>query len=230
MNNSAYHLNLLNPSEHVSSSPVRLRVIAPMLAFLAILGMIVWWGSLFAQTLIVESNRNDLVSANENLGASEKKAKAVQDEFLEKEAQLRQLKGYEAGIRRISPALMALAVDFPMDIQLTELAISPLPPQDLRAATKKNPKAQPLRGPTNTVERQTFTIRGKTRNADLIETDLMRIMSDEALRPLYAGSSTPKTTSAADTATEATDSPVLHFTVEYAMPGRDFQAPKEDAK
>ena len=55
MNGASLHLNLLKASEKVSSSPVRLRVMVPLLAMLACLGMVVWWGVAFTQTMLVRS-------------------------------------------------------------------------------------------------------------------------------------------------------------------------------
>ena len=49
------HLNLLRASERQSSSPVRLRVMLPILAVLACLGCLVWWGVLAGQLMLVKS-------------------------------------------------------------------------------------------------------------------------------------------------------------------------------
>ena len=42
MKTASFHLNLLNSSEILSSSPVRLRVMLPVGAFLACIGLLVW--------------------------------------------------------------------------------------------------------------------------------------------------------------------------------------------
>ena len=49
------HLNLLHASERQSSSPVRLRVMLPILAALACLGCLVWWGVLTCQLMLVKT-------------------------------------------------------------------------------------------------------------------------------------------------------------------------------
>ncbi|MBO7685024.1 MAG: hypothetical protein J6V72_01490, partial [Kiritimatiellae bacterium] len=49
------HLNLLHASERQSSSPVRLRVMLPILSVLACLGCLVWWGVLACQLMLVKS-------------------------------------------------------------------------------------------------------------------------------------------------------------------------------
>ena len=60
------HLNLLRPDEKASSSPVRLRVMLPILSLLFCAACAIWWGVLFMQGLIfngkVASARADLES------------------------------------------------------------------------------------------------------------------------------------------------------------------------
>ena len=69
MKNSAFHLNLLSETEKMSSSPIRLRVMMPVLAILAVIGMMVWWGMLTTQTLLVHTKtssiREELASKKE---------------------------------------------------------------------------------------------------------------------------------------------------------------------
>ena len=55
MKNSAFHMNLLSEAEKMSSSPIRLRVMMPILALLAAIGMVIWWGTLTMQTVLVHS-------------------------------------------------------------------------------------------------------------------------------------------------------------------------------
>ena len=54
------HLNLLRASERQSSSPVRLRVMLPILAALACVGCLVWWGVLAGQLMLVKSQASSL--------------------------------------------------------------------------------------------------------------------------------------------------------------------------
>ena len=46
------HLNLLRPEEVASSSPVRMRVMMPLLSLLLCVACVVWWGILFMQGLL----------------------------------------------------------------------------------------------------------------------------------------------------------------------------------
>ena len=177
MTSASFHLNLLKPSERLSSSPVRIRVIIPMMAFFSVVGMIVWWGSLFTSAKLKE-----LTEQNEARRTNEKAARDMHAEYLERVARLRQLDGYAASIRRIGPALAALAENMPVNVQLLDISISEPPPQNLKPA---KPTLPPLRGPTNTVERQTFTIEGRTAKP-LYAGKLKVTMKDPSFAPLVA--------------------------------------------
>ena len=60
MNAPKLHLNLLRDSERQSSSPVRLRVMLPILAVLACLGCLVWWGVLAGQLILAKTQVSSL--------------------------------------------------------------------------------------------------------------------------------------------------------------------------
>ena len=224
MKTASFHLNLLKQSERVSSSPVRLRVLVPLLAFFAAAGMAVWWGSLFAQRLVAQSRLKVLASENEARVKTEAKAKEQHAEFLEQSSRLRQLESYSAGIRRIGPALAALAENMPVGIQIIDVSISEPPPQDLRAAL---PRMPPLRGPTNAVEHQTFTIRGRTPKP-LYASKLKMSMRDPSFASVAV--SLAKETSGIEVSVPAKGEtrPTL-FTFEYDMPPRAFVPAPETA-
>ena len=60
MNAPKLHLNLLRDSERQSSSPVRLRVMLPILAALACVGCLVWWGVLAGQLILAKAKVSSL--------------------------------------------------------------------------------------------------------------------------------------------------------------------------
>ena len=66
------HLNLLREQEVVSSSPVRIRVLLPVLAALACVAVLGWWGMLFAQETMVKSQirviEDDLAARKAQIG------------------------------------------------------------------------------------------------------------------------------------------------------------------
>ena len=58
MSSRAYHMNLLMESEKLSSSPIRVRVMLPILAGLAALGVAIWWLILFGQVLLAQASES----------------------------------------------------------------------------------------------------------------------------------------------------------------------------
>ena len=57
MNDASLHLNLLQDDERFGSSPVRARVMIPLLAVLAVVGLGVWWLLLIARVGNVTNER-----------------------------------------------------------------------------------------------------------------------------------------------------------------------------
>ncbi len=229
MTNAAFHLNLLKPEEHRSSSPIRLRIVLPLLAFFAMVGMIIWWGSIFAQTLLEESRQKEAAAENTKRLAAEKEANDLHANYLEKTAQLRQLAGYDAGQRRIGPALAALAEQMPLignrpAIQLISISISDPEPQNL---ANPKPRMPPLWGPADPVERQRLVIEGRTTKPLYAET-LKKILTDHAFTTILTGE--PKETSRTEMSGGVQDAKITTlFTFDYAMPERSF-AIKEEVK
>ena len=62
MKSADLHLNLLKDTERLSSSPVRLRVMLPVVALFACLGMALWWAILFTQLLMVRAEAQNIDS------------------------------------------------------------------------------------------------------------------------------------------------------------------------
>ena len=154
------HLNLLRPGEKVSSSPVRLKVMMPVLSVLLCVACLIWWGALFMQGMLLGGR-----VASARAGLEEKKTAhaailAKMADMRERQSQLDQLDAYERGCRKYGGLLAKLAEVIPAEVQLTALAIPEPPPQML--SDPKNPKRPPLLGPTNAVEDVRFRVSGRT--------------------------------------------------------------------
>lgn len=216
MKTTAFHLNFLKETERLSSSPVRLRVLAPLLALLACAGMAVWWGAIFTQLMIVKAQ----VSAiEEDIQAKTKghaEVLARQAEVREKTLQLEQLDFYKAGVRRIGEPLARLAEVMPLRVQMTELAISRPPAQTLRPPGAK----APLFGPVENVETQKLVFVGRTTK----ETPVVAMM--ESLdAPEFATLVTKDRKIKSfkqDSASDRAGKQLLSFEIEYTMPERRF--------
>jgi len=61
---AALHLDLLTDEERFSSSPVRLRVMAPLVAVLAVLGLSVWWSLVALRVRALTSQKAALEQAS----------------------------------------------------------------------------------------------------------------------------------------------------------------------
>lgn len=196
MNAIAPHLNLLRDSERLSSSPVRLRVMGPVLALLACVGCLVWWGVLGMQVMMVKTS---LASVRGDLDSK----RAVHAEILgrmakarEFEARIAQLEGYVAGRRTYGALLARLAEAVPEDVQLLSLSI-PEPPAQVLVDPSK-PKAPALLGPTDPTEAVSLRLLGRTTNpkpvndlmerlrADAFTNDLVRVEQPDAYPKIHA--------------------------------------------
>lgn len=126
--NASLHLNLLKDAERFSSSPIRPRVMIPLLAILSAAGLGVWWmlltvrlGNAVHEKMVREASCAELKPALNQvleLRAREKEAYAA----------LAQLGFYRASIIRFGDTLMRLPQHVPESIQFTELRVPPPPP------------------------------------------------------------------------------------------------------
>ena len=160
MNAPNLHLNLLRAEEKASSSPVRLRVMMPILSLLICAACAVWWGVLFMQGMLVNGKVASVRADLERRKNAHAASLAQMADMRERQAQLDQLQAYKGGCRTYGGLLARLAYEMPPEIQLTSIVIPEPPPQ--RLSDPKNPKIPPLLGPTNTVEAVQFRISGRT--------------------------------------------------------------------
>lgn len=154
------HLNLLRAEEKASSSPVRMRVMLPLLSLLLCAACLVWWGILVMQGLLLGGKVNSTRADLESKKAAHAAILAEMSDMRERQAQLDQLRAYKSGCHKYGGLLAKLAEVIPNEIQLTSISIPEPPPQML--TDPKNPKRPPLLGPTNTVENVQFRISGRT--------------------------------------------------------------------
>ncbi|MBQ6137392.1 MAG: hypothetical protein IJI73_08490 [Kiritimatiellae bacterium] len=216
MNNASFHLNLLKQTEKLSSSPVRLRVILPLLAILACLGMAVWWGLIFTQSLVV---RADISSTEEDVRAKSKEHAEIiglMNDARELELQVEQLEYYRNGVRRSAEPLAQLAEVMPVRVQLTKLSMVAPVRQNLQPPGAK----VPLFGPTENVETQKLVIAGKTTK----ETPVMAMMESLGMPEFEDLVTKEKNINSfkQDNAQERGGQRLLSFELEYTMPGRTF--------
>ena len=215
MKYSAFHLNLLKETEKLSSSPIRVRVMLPLLTLLACAGMAIWWGMMFTQTMVVKTQAQAI---EDDINAKTKDhAEIILKQNLVRELtlQLEQLGYYKSGVRHVGSALAELAEVMPLKIQLTELRIQPPAPQILQTKGSKTPAF----GPPDNVETQKLVIVGRTTR----ETPVMAMMeSFEAPEFATLMTKARKINSFKQDSATANNKRLLSFEVEYVMPERKF--------
>ena len=214
MTTSSVHLNLLKPAEVRSSSPIRFRVMIPVIALLACAGMLVWWGLLFTQLLLVKTQAQGI---SDDLAAKTKAhSEAIRQRDLARELklQLEQLDYYKAGLRNVGEPLAKFAEIIPLRVQLRELSIPAPRPQVLQPPGAK----VPLFGPPENVETQKLVIAGLTTK----ETPVVSLMESLAsgFETLVTGEK--NVNSFRQDASEAEGRKLLSFEIEYTMPERRF--------
>jgi len=214
VNSSSLHLNLLRPSERLSSSPVRMRVMLPVGAILSCIGLLVWWGVLLTQLVMTKAQSAGI---EEELSAKSKEHSEVirqRDLARELKLQLEQLEFYRAGVRSVAEPLARLAEVVPLRVQLKQLSFTPPPRQVLQPPGMK----APLFGPTENVETQKLVMAGLTTK----ETPVVSLM--ESLEGGFERLVTHerKINSFRQDNAEAEGRKLLSFEVEYTMPERRF--------
>lgn len=219
MKSTSLHLNLLKETEHLSSSPVRLRVMMPIVALFACVGFALWWAILFTQLMMAHTEAQNI--DNDLKAKSEAHAEAIerQDLVREMRQQLEQLTYYRSGVRHVAQPLTKLAEVMPLKVQLTELSFAP-PPQELPPKPGQKPAKMMAFGPVTNVETQKLVIAGRTTGNTPIEA-LLISLEDPAFEPLVTKDKRIKSFDQ-DTAAGKGRRRLLAFDVEYVMPGRRF--------
>lgn len=149
------HLNLLREQERLSSSPVRLRVMGPVLMFLACVGCLVWWGALFARQMLKDVEVRGVRASIAGRKARNADVLKNSDEARKLEAELDQMRMYRSGRQTYGELFARLAEVTPVGLQIWELGIPPPSPQDLLPPGAR-PGVKPaflLQGPTGCVEK-----------------------------------------------------------------------------
>lgn len=224
------HLNLLRASERQSSSPVRLRVMLPILAALACVGCLVWWGVLAGQLMLVRAQTNTL---RQDLAAKKAEHGGILSQKADErnlQAELGQLKMYENGRRTYGGLFNRLAGVMPEGMQLMALEIPEPPVQNLLPpGAKPGPKVKPLLGPTNTVEGVTLRIMGRAENEKPVNAMMEALRSPAFADSLVAAQkgadvgASRQVRSWTDTSSDGHNQDLLAFEIKYRCVERRFE-------
>ena len=216
MNGAAVHFNLLKDSEKLSSSPVRVRVMLPVLAMFACLGMVLWWAILFTQLMMAKNQAQTIDDDVKAKSAAHAEAIGRQDLVREMRQQLDQLTFYKNGVRAVGGALAKLADAMPLKVQLTELSFAPPPPEPPPTPGMKFPSF----GPATNVETQKLVIVGRTTKETPVVA-LMESLDADEFSTLVTKQKRVKSFRQDSTPGKG-GRRLLTFEIEYTMPGRRF--------
>lgn len=179
------HLDLLKDEERVSASPIRLRVMLPVFSFLAVLGVAVWWSVLIARAHTLALQKFELENKLAELKPAHNALLVLRAEEQDTIAALKQLDFYKNARVVFGKTFAKLAGEVPEKVQFTELRVPPPPlplPQD--------PK-NPLLGPTNSIERVTLRLAGRTSGPEPVKT-LFQTLRTPAFTNLFRSAEIPK--------------------------------------
>lgn len=234
MKNTSLHLNLLRDTERFSSSPVRLRVILPLLAAFAFIGMIVWWGLLAMQLLLV---KNEIRSAEADIAAKKSAHNDIltqMGELRSYEAELEQLELYSRGRRTYGRLLAEVAKVIPQRVQLSSLSIPEPLPQVLPPPPKPAPGKKAITlppQPKEPFEPITLRLKGYALK-EMHVVSFMEAMESPEFKDILVIDRDPRSSHPSprvhafrlDTdPTRKTSMRMLLFDVEYRLPERRFE-------
>ena len=230
MSAKAYHLNLLKTSERVSSSPVRIRVMLPVLAMFAVAGAVVWWGSLLGRVLLARASAQTLQAEIDTRKAAYADVMEKMNLANELESGLEQLEYYRGGCRSYGDVFTALAEVMPLKIQLTRLEIPPPTTQSLvPPGVLPGRPYTPLWGPTGNVESVSLVLAGRTPKETPIVSLMESLESDtftnfiSIVKDPRRSDQSPKVRSIRqDTSRRGEGSRMLAFEIEYRLKDRRF--------
>jgi len=134
---SALHLNLLNPMERRSASPVRAKFILPVVAGLVMLFVLVWGGFVGIQLVIATSKVDSIRSAIVREANRTAETEALKAKSANLQAEIDQYAFYLNGREKRGELLKRLAFAIPDGITLTSLAIPPSPEQGATQAVER---------------------------------------------------------------------------------------------
>lgn len=240
MSANAIHLNLLMESERVSSSPVRFRIMLPVFAMLACVGLAIWWLVLGGQLMLARTSVDRLDAELRERDAAHRNVRELMNRLRETNAELAQLDCYSNSVLRRGGMLASLAEVMPLKVQLVKLELPPpappvipKPPPAPKATGKKGkkkaPSPPPVLGPTGYVERATMVLVGRTPKEtpvlslmESLETDVFTNALVIVRDPRDPNQSPKVRSFRQDVSKKEEKTRLLAFDIEYRLKGRRF--------
>jgi len=181
MSAKALHLNLLTPHERKSASPVRARIILPIIAGICLV-FVLGWAVLVGIQLTYASSRSESVEAQITaLSGEHALVTALKARYRNQLAEKEQFDYYANGRVTRGELFKRLAYAIPEGITLSALSLPP--PADQRLRPPPGSPQQALQGPNETSESVQLRLAG-TANAEQDVFQLMNALKGDAFTNL----------------------------------------------
>jgi hypothetical protein len=178
--NKSLHFDFLLETERLSSSPLRLRFMIPVVGFLCLsAALIVWqvdYSSWNASVLSKKKTEEEIAK----LKSSHEAVLKDRAEIKELSGQLEQLKYYQHSKNLVGATLAYLTNCVTSNIQLTELAIASQmpPPVNTGQAKPKTPLDLAKLCPTNTLEAVNLRFKGRYYQSGVTPVELNKFLAE----------------------------------------------------
>jgi Tfp pilus assembly protein PilN len=216
---ASLHLDLLNDDERFSSSPIRLRVMVPLMGFLLVIGTLFGWSFLAFQAHALSTQKTTVETDITGLKSAHAEILRLRQQEKEMAASLKQLAFYRSSQLKFGASLARLPEVVPANVQFTEMRV-PTPPPFM-----PDPKTPNL-GPTNTFESVSLRLAGKAggdRPTDAVNGLLKALDNNPAFSNLIHHAEIPKGAFRQDTARGAVNRDTLLFEINCTCQPRRFQ-------
>lgn len=223
------HLNLLREQEKLSSSPIRVRVMLPVLALLVCVAMGGWWAMLFGQQMLVKSQKNAIQSGLDARRRQHDEIVSNMAKARDLQAELDQLSMYANARHVYGETFARIAEVLPERVQLVSLEIPEPPPQNLLPpGARPGTKFVPLLGPTGTVENVSLRMLGRAPTVEPVTAFMASLEAPVFTNTLMIVKTTgeatsPRIHSFKQDATTEKGPRLLAFDVEYTCRERRFE-------
>ena len=216
--NGSLHLNLIKEEEIVSSSPIRSRVMLPLVGIVGLVTVLLMWTMTEFRLSGLEDQKARLTAVvNERQGAH-RDVLRLRGELAALKATFRQLGYYTNSCVRWAETISSLAGVVPTNIQLTALNLVPAP---LPYPPVDKAQAALWHGPTNAFERATLIIEGMAKEPN----------REKAINALVEALNAPPFTNRIEKAEirkggtwqDSTQREYLHFKITCAAQPRRFE-------
>lgn len=203
------HINLIREEELRSSSPIRTRVLVPILGGLVLLGVGLWALLLFASNATlrdaIERDKTQIANLEKNAALNADLDKQIAN----RKKEIEQLDRFIAGRIEFGRVLEIIAEEFPDCAELTRLAINPAPETSM---VKPGTKAPPPQGAT-------LLMRGLVYQETGLDEFLSKLQSGDATNSLVSAEFPPNSFGLESRGT-------YHYEIRCSAKPRIFEIPK----